>query len=89
MWAITKPEADAMGEFMREFWPYMKRFWKAEDNDEYFDELVDASNTLTDKYLDKQPEVFMTAKALVEAFMREQERKVHEQTAKEDGRQAG
>ena len=78
MATITKNDADRMGAFMREFWPFMKKYFTPEDADEYWDNILDDANRLADKYLNVP-----TTKALIVAFLKDREKEYkNEQAAK-------
>ncbi|HAE45314.1 MAG TPA: hypothetical protein DCG37_06960 [Lachnospiraceae bacterium] len=88
---MDKKEHELMYSFITDFWAFIKAYWVIYDSDDWWDSIVKQGNLLADKYASEDPETFRTIKALIVAFMKEQERKAreHEQTAKEDGRQAG
>lgn len=82
---MTKQEADQVGAFMRDFWPFMKRYWAVEDADSFWDGFLDEADALVRKY-----EGISTAKALVIAYIRDREEKwKNEQAAKKAGSPSG
>lgn len=50
MGRITKEGLKQEKQFMLDYWEFRRNFWMPEDNDDYWNELVKASDELYDKY---------------------------------------
>ena len=56
-------------EFIKDFWVFMKTYWRIVDDDDWWDSFFDNGNKLADKYAAADPAVFQTVKKQVATFM--------------------
>ena len=49
-----------MQQFMQPFWSFIKKFYVPEDNDEYWNELVEHSNALAEKFPDELAQMLIS-----------------------------
>ena len=79
MASVTKQEIPEMAGFMKDFWIYMKDYWKPDDTDEYFAQLMSAGDELWYKYgrdgLIRQ---------LLLAYMKSREEALHEKPKRQE-----
>lgn len=73
-------EHEAMYEFIKDFWTFMKTYWSVEDTDEAWDDLLADADTLARKYQGADINVFQTVKTQIAAFVRELDQRRHRKT---------
>ena len=66
---MNKETHEVMYEFIKDFWAFLKAYWKIIDTDDWWDSFFDNGNRLADKYAAADPSVFQTVKKQVATFM--------------------
>lgn len=59
MASVEAKDIPVMQQFMQPFWTFIKKFYKPEDNDEYWNELSAYSNELAEKFPEELAQILI------------------------------
>lgn len=64
---VNKEDIPTVADFMPHFWNFIKRYYKPEDNDDYWEQFIMEGNVLADRFSDP------LCKALIVAYIKHNE----------------